>query len=822
MDLLDPDRWQRVSPYLDQALDLDEAARAGWLHALRATHPDEARDVERLLAVHASAESARFLDAPAMPLGSDTPAPTAMDAGTRLGAYRLVSRVGQGGMGTVWLADRADGRYEGRAAIKQLTRTFVDAAGRERFAREGSILATLHHPHIASLLDAGVTPDGQPYLVLEYVEGTPIDRHCEAQALDVAARLRLFLDVLDAVGHAHAALIVHRDLKPSNVLVRTDGQVKLLDFGIAKLLAAPDAPAVAALTVDGAYVLTPDYASPEQLTGAPITVATDVYALGVLLYVLLGGRHPSGDTRTPAVRFKAILETDPPPPSEVVPTGPLQRTLRGDLDTIVGKALRKAPDDRYPSVAAFADDIRRYLAHEPVRARPQTWRYRTRKFVRRHAAGVVTGLVMLVVLVSVVAFYTTRLARERDRARTEADRARQVSTLMTDLLTAADPYARRGNQEPTVRSVLDAGAERVRRDLADRPDLQADLLTVIGRAYGRLGASDRARVLLEEALTRARKAYGADDARVAETLNDLGVALAREGDAAAAAPLLDEAIAIRRRTLGLVHPALAVTLVERGRLHVDAGKRSEAEALFRESLAIRRTALGPHHNETSTSLSELGLLLWGAGDAAGAEPLLREALAISRATLGTDHPNVSTGLNNVALVLGAQGNWAEAEAAQRESIDIARRVLGPRHRDIGPKLANLAVALLEQGRLDEADRVLDEAVSITQEHTGAEHPGMAGYRFLQARVRLGQRRGTDAERVLRGVVEVRQRTLPPGSWRIGQAQSALAEALALQQRRTEAIALLHEALQTLPPAPGQPGREHALATARLGALDAQP
>ncbi len=398
-----------------------------------------------------------------------------------LGAYRLVSRIGQGGMGSVWLAERCDGRFEGRAAVKLLNIALMGRAGEERFRREGNILARLTHPHIAHLVDAGVSPTGQPYLVLEHVDGQSIDRYCDEHALGIEARLRLFLDVLEAVAHAHANLIVHRDLKPANVLVSVDGQVKLLDFGIAKLLEGdarldgPNAAETSALTREGGAALTPEYAAPEQVTGGQVTTATDVYALGVLLYVLLSGQHPAGpDVRSPAdagarhrgrraaarvrrrgrsIRRRHETLTRHAAQCGTTP-GRLRRTLRGDLDTIVAKALKKNAAERYASVTALADDLRRFLRHEPISARPDTLRYRTATFVRRHARGVAMSAAVVLLLGGLTAFYTSRLATERDRAQREAAKAAKVSELLTGLLTGADPY----------RESRDAGrADRPRR-----------------------------------------------------------------------------------------------------------------------------------------------------------------------------------------------------------------------------------------------------------------------------------------------------------------------------------------------------------------------
>jgi serine/threonine protein kinase/tetratricopeptide (TPR) repeat protein len=387
--------WRLASPYLDTLLDLTPAERQVWLDDLRTRSPELAGHIAEWLAGCEALDRDAFLDEPAL-------RPTSVPglAGLELGPYRLVSPIGQGGMGSVWLAERVDGRFEGRVAVKLLNVSLVGRSGEARFTQEGRILARLQHPRIARLIDAGTTGIGQPYLVLDYVEGLPIDRYCDGQQLDVRARLRLFLDVLAAVAHAHANLVVHRDLKPSNVLVTAAGQVTLLDFGIARLVqGGHDALGDAHLTREGDALMTPAYAAPEQVQRGAITTATDIHALGVLLHVLLSGMHPSEPhLDQPAELLRAIADIDPPRMSSRV-TGRLRQTLRGDLDAVVAMALRKRPEDRYASVDAFASDLRRYLADEPVVARAPSAFYRTAKFVRRHrwpmlAAAVALGLLV--------------------------------------------------------------------------------------------------------------------------------------------------------------------------------------------------------------------------------------------------------------------------------------------------------------------------------------------------------------------------------------------------------------------------------------------
>jgi len=419
MSKLSPDQWQALSPHLDEALGMAEDERAIWLSSLQGENPTLAYQLEILLREHRDLSDEGFLEANALEL----PGGPGL-AGETLGVYTLVSQIGHGGMGTVWLAERNDGRFERRVAVKVLNIALMGKGGEERFKREGRILGRLTHPHIAELIDAGVSLTGQPFLVLEYVEGDHIDRYCDQNRLDVRARVRLFLDVLRAVAQAHANLIVHRDLKPSNILVRTDGQAKLLDFGIAKLLEGEGQPGESSLTLEGGRALTPEYAAPEQLKGEPVTAVTDVYASGVLLYVLLTGRHPAGaGPHAPASLIKAILETEPPRPSDIVTATPtseeiaaataekrtttpdkLARMLRGDLDTIVAKALKKNPQERYPSIKALADDLQRYLTHEPISARPDAIAYRAGKFVRRHRSSVVAALLVTLALTGTAIF----------------------------------------------------------------------------------------------------------------------------------------------------------------------------------------------------------------------------------------------------------------------------------------------------------------------------------------------------------------------------------------------------------------------------------
>src|SRR5579863_9577856 len=444
MRTLSPERWQIISPYLDQALAMTDDSQAAWLSSLRQQNPELAAELAALLDEHRMLAQEGFLEK-GSPGWSSAPGL----AGQTIGPYTLISQIGQGGMGSVWLARRRDGRFERRVAVKFVNLALAGKGGEERFKREGSFLGRLAHEHIAELVDAGVSAAGQAYLVLEYVQGDPIDQYCDQHKLDLDARVRLFLDVLAAVAHAHANLIVHRDIKPSNVLVTTGGEVKLLDFGIAKLLEGEGRTGAATmLTHEAGSALTPQYAAPEQLTGRPVTTATDVYALGVLLYVLLSGQHPVGSgPLSPAELVQAVLDTEQPRASDATTANDsqliaerrgttldkLRRELRGDLDTIVGKALKKNPQERYASVTGFAGDLQRYLKQEPISARPDTLAYRAAKFLRRNRTVVTLTAAALALVIGSLSAGLYVANRERKLAERRFVQVRQLANKFIEL-----------------------------------------------------------------------------------------------------------------------------------------------------------------------------------------------------------------------------------------------------------------------------------------------------------------------------------------------------------------------------------------------------
>ncbi|MGH7507297.1 MAG: serine/threonine-protein kinase, partial [Longimicrobiales bacterium] len=540
MSRLSPERWRRVEPILDRVLDLPPAEREAFLDEACAGDPVLRADAEALL--EADRQATGFLEAPAASLllaAEALPASAASNVGTVIGQYRIVRELGRGGMGTVFLAERADGQFDQRVALKLIRGGAVSDDIVHRFLHERQILARLDHPNIAHLIDGGLTGDGQPYFAMELIDGSPITTYCDERGLVIEQRLRLFRAAAEAVACAHRNLVVHRDLKPSNVLVTVDGQVKLLDFGIAKMLEEPED--ARALTRSGLYMLTPEYAAPEQVRGGTITTATDVYMLGALLYELLSGhRAHRFDHHTPAELERVICEQDPVPPSTAVIAGSargagpargttsgadrrqtvtrrLRRRLHGDLDNIVMKALRKEPDRRYPSVDAMIDDIGRYESGRPVLARRDSFGYRSSKFIRRNRAAVAAAGF---VVVSLLAGMTTTTYQARVAAR-ESARAEQVKNFVLDLFELSDPDLSNG-AEITARQLLERGQERVDEELAGQPELQAEMLGVLGSIDHKLGLYDDAAGRFQRALALERQVHGPRHRDVAARLHDLG------------------------------------------------------------------------------------------------------------------------------------------------------------------------------------------------------------------------------------------------------------------------------------------------------------
>ena len=688
----------------DAVVDLPPEARRDWMDR-HCSDPTDRHHLEALLAAHARTE----------PLLLDTPVAAVIDAmkgedarptqawiGERIGAFRLIAPLGQGGMASVFLGEREDVDFHQRVAVKLLRRGPYSELQQQLFRRERQTLAALAHPAIARLIDGGVTDAGVPYLVMDHVDGLPITRHADVRALDTTARLRLLCEVCRAVEAAHRQLVVHCDLKPSNILVTAEGAPRLLDFGVARLLdAAGDNEGAAAIG------LTPGYAAPEQYTGAAVTTATDVYALGVLMQELLSGERP-GDA------------------------APASSTLKGDLGAILAKATATDPARRYASAGDLADDLEHHLRHEPVRARAPSPLHRMRLFARRHRGGVaVAAVLMVAVLASLSAAlwqaHTARLAAAEAqdqawRARHEAQRANAVRDLLVQLFENEVPKGPRSTL-PDTATLLQRGAERARTDLVATPALQVEMLVVIARIYDEMSRYDDARPLLASAVATARTLPARDHAALGMALSQQGQLASSEKDYPAALALLNEALTVQRGVdpQGL---AAALTYHRRAIVHSEVDEHQAAIADHLTAIRIQQARLPPRDPRLIRSYGALGTAYTRAHQPGQAVRWQRHALTLTRAAYGDEHPETSRRLSNYGIALMAAGRMSEAEAPLQEAVAIARRIYRGPNADVAPRVHNLGGVYLALGRLDEAEPLLREAIDIEHAIGRERAPGI--------------------------------------------------------------------------------------------------
>jgi len=738
---MDHDRWKRLERLFKRALDLAPDARGGFLDRECAGDDELRREVERLLS-HDEGAAQRL----AAPIAEAARTVTEPDARREtIGPYKVLRELGRGGMGTVYLGTRADDEYRMDVAIKVVPGVGDSRELLQRFRAERQILATLEHPNIARLLDGGATEDGLPYLVMEYVEGEPIDSYCDRNRLSVADRLRRFLDVCSAVQHAHRHLIVHRDLKPGNILVTSDGTPKLLDFGIAKLLDPSGASHSIAVTSAAQRLMTPEYASPEQVRGDAVGTFTDVYSLGVLLYEMLSGRRPYsvGSHRLGEIE-RAICEQEPERLSLAVTRPPaggsargatseelsvkrgcrpetLRRLLAGDLDDIVMMALRKEPERRYPSVERMAHDIRRHLDGLPVSARPDTWGYRGGKFVRRHRWSL--ALATLAALM-VVGFGVT-MAVQAGRIASERDTAEQVTRFLVGMFEGADPETGIG-ADVTAGEIVGTASARIRTELADQPVVRERLLGTLGEVNHSLGALTTSIALLTERLELSRELYGDDSMETARALNQLGVAEWRFGQYDQAEPRLERAQEIYRERPGADVVERLDVMFNRAMLRFDTARAAEAEEILREAYRIATGSFTSPHASIARCLALLGSARAAQNDFDQAADYLRQAVQMNRALAGDDDLTVATSLHDLADALERKGDLAGAMDAAREALRIRRKRLPETHPAIGKTASTVGTFHWYLKEFDEAIELLQEAVRVERAvYAGRDHESLA-------------------------------------------------------------------------------------------------
>ena len=808
------DRWERLQELFSRAADLSGSERQLFVNQETAGDAELRTELLELLACdNGGARTGPLTLALGAALDTTTRDRRKALVGRVVGNYKLVGVLGHGGTGTVYLGERADRQYSAQVAVKIVDSGALQGELGLRFRAERQILASLNHANIARLLDAGETDDGNPYLVMEYVHGEPLDRYSDRQQLGLRERLQLFLDICGAVQYAHQNLVVHRDLKPANILVTAEGAPKLLDFGIAKLLDAGEAAAAMALTRMNDRLLTPEYASPEQILGRPVTTASDVYALGVVLYELLTGLRPYV---VPASASQLELErsicvTDPLRPSGAVKrareSGPLegqsemlavaaarrltpeklQKRLVGDIDAIVMRALRKEPQHRYNSIEQLASDVRRFLTREPVQARQGNWLYYSQRFIRRHAFGVTAGAVFITFLAAFAAISTIqaqRIAAERDRAQQENSRAEMVSDFLLETFGNAEPfgYGETGRPE-TAKDLLDRAGRRVRDDLTQHPEVHARLLETIGRAYRRRFDNAEATSFLRDALDLRRKmSGGTPDAATAQVMAELAVAV-RDKDPIASDRLLEDATVILQRLGQLRSTTYARVLANRGRVELKLGKLDAAQKYLDESIALLRDLLGPRDKEVASLLMEVSNVYLWKDDLPAAERTARESVEILRSALPKLHPDRVYAQSQLGEVLRLQGHANEASAVLEEALSANRTLYGETSPRVADTLDSLAKVRRSQGLLAEAEGFAQQALDVHLK-TEVSDPSRVGYyRTSLAAIQFDRKKYAEAEKQLRAAV-VSFESLPPDHAYMASAEHWLGEVM-LQTNRAE-------------------------------------
>jgi serine/threonine protein kinase/tetratricopeptide (TPR) repeat protein len=805
---MDSARWQKVQSIFHEVADLPETTQQARLRAR--CGDDQALVAEVMALLREDASGVSLLDrdvahiAHEILLNEEETLPF-----KQLGPYRLKRALGHGGMGVVYLAERED--LATRVAIKVLRDAWLSPARRERFAIEQRTLAQLNHPSIARLYDADATPDGTPFFVMEYVEGVPLVEYCVAHQSSIEGRLRLLRSVCEAVIYAHQHAVIHRDLKPSNIFVKEDGTVRLLDFGIAKHLETLGSPLQQTMT--GLRLMTPAYASPEQIRGEQVGIQTDVYSLGVILYELLSSRLPFDfSERTPVQAEKIVTQQDAERPSAVAektaarsdtttPAPEVSKSAWEELDVLCLTALHKDTQQRYASVEALLRDIDHFLKKEPLEARPDTTSYRIGKFVMRNRAKVITAATSFAIFAGLVIFFTVRLARARNTALAEAARTQRIQGFMLNLFKGGDDAAG-PSDELRVVALLDRGVSQA-QSLNAEPAVQAELYQTLGNIYQQLGKFDQADGLLRSALDQRTQLFGSDSREAAESMAALGLLRSSEARLDEAEQLVRQGLDISKRKLPREHPAVAKATFAVGKVLEGRGRYDQAIAMLDEAVRMQSTRDGKPTTDLAASLSELANSHFYLGHYDISEYLNERVLMMQRQLYGERHPLVADTLINLGAIQFQKGNYKESERFNRQALDIVQAWYGKVHPETADTMTILGQSLTYQQRFDESADLLRQSLSILERVYGPMHPRVAFALNELGNVAIRQAKLEEAEADFSRVVNIYRTVYGDKHYQIGIAESNLAGVYMERKEYARAERLFREALQiygaTLPP-----------------------
>jgi serine/threonine protein kinase len=814
-----PQQWKKIKEIVGAALEREPAERAPFLEEACAHDESLRAEVESLLSEYE--KSSGLSEHPLSGMMLD---PVPLESKS-IGPYRLIRKLGEGGMGQVWLAEQSV-PVRRQVALKLIGAGIDDQGVLQRFQSERQSLAIMDHPAIAKVFDAGATPDGQPYFVMEYVQGISITAYCDQHQLKIRERLELFVKVCEGVLHAHQKAIIHRDLKPANILVvEVDGKPtpRIIDFGLAKAV-GPQAAGETMFTQAGAFVGTPVYMSPEQADPRvrDLDTRTDVYSLGVVLYELLTGSLPFDPKQWQEKPLDEVLrqlrEQDPPRPSTKVETQKetssaaaalrgtepkqLASLLHGDLDWITMKTLEKDRTRRYGTPSELAVDITHYLRNEPVAARPASTGYRLRKYVRRHRVGVAAAFVVLLLLTGLIvtqALALRRITQERDRTTRERDRASRVTGFMSGMFKQSNPSVARGNSV-TAREILDKASKDIDTGLATDPELQAQMMYVMGMVYDNLGLYPRAHLLVQQAMEIQKRVLGPENPETLKSASSLAYILYQEGHYTEAEKLDRDTLDVQRRVLGPEHPDTLRSMYNLGSLFHSEGHRADAEKQDRETLDIRRRVLGPEHPDTLVTTQELASVLADEGNYAEPEKLYRGMLDVQRRMLGPEHTDTLRSAHSLAVVLEREGQYPEAEKLDRETLAVMLRILGPDHPDTLSSKNNLANVLKLEGRFAEAEQLYRETLETRRRVLGPEHPATLGSMGNLAGILDSEGHYAEAEKLFRETLVLDRRIFGPENPNTAIATYNLGAVATHRGQDAQAVALLRESVDHgLPP-----------------------